>query len=132
MFCSDNLITLPVHKNSIPNSMSVEEYFLNKVVQNIVIDNQVYVDLSNGSAPLGIVRHIEKNMYDEMKAEVVFKRMFMETYSFDRQERYPVNANLYVSDGLFTTKAKSVNHPCVGMVISPPHPVSQFLKMMWY
>ena len=132
MFATE--INLPVHKSSIPNSMTPMQYLMGKVVQAIVVDNQVYADLSDGSAPLGIVSAITSSFKDgeeQLSVGIAFKRMFVETLNYDVHVKYPVNATLYVSDGLLTTKQEAATHPGVAMVVNPPNALDATLRLMW-
>lgn len=142
MFAIDSEISLPVHKTSIPNSISLAEYMLGKVVQATVIDNKVYADLSDGSAPLGIVSSFGTTYRDgeeEMTVSIALltkcyissKMAFIETTHYDTYIRYTVNDILYVSDGKLTTARMGADHPGVAMVVDPPKATDATLRLLW-
>jgi hypothetical protein len=65
---------------------------------------------------------------------VWFNRGFYEIgTSFETNQVYPVNANLYCNEhGLFTTRRPSPIHPAIAMVSAPPTAINSALQIFWY
>src|SRR5579885_388390 len=80
------------------------------VVDLSVSDNMIVVIKSNGVHPIGVIEYF----YGQDKVVVRFTQHKGITDNFDVNEIYPVNANLYVENGKFTT-ALNKNKCCVGM-----------------
>ena len=55
------------------------------------------------------------------KISIWFQRMIFQTDKFETNVRYPVNANLFVSEsGLLTTRQATPDHPAIALVTGPP------------
>lgn len=66
------------------------------------------------------------------KMTIWFTRMIVQTDMYETNQRYPVNANLFVSEsGLFTTRQPTSTHPCIAMVTGPPSSVFGNLELLW-
>jgi hypothetical protein len=66
------------------------------------------------------------------KVTVWFQRIIAQTDQFETNQRYPVNANLFVSEaGLLTTRQPSANHPAVAIVTGPPTAIFGTLEFIW-
>lgn len=66
------------------------------------------------------------------RVTVWFQRIIAQTDQFETNQRYPVNANLFVSEiGLFTTRMPSPNHAAVAIVTAPPTSLQGSLEFLW-
>ena len=66
------------------------------------------------------------------RVTVWFNRMIFETDQFETNQRYPLNANLFVSEiGLLTTRQPTPNHAAVAFVTAPPTTIHGSLGAMW-
>jgi hypothetical protein len=67
------------------------------------------------------------------RVTVWFNRMIFQTTSYESNQNYPLNANLFVSeDGFLTTRKPSAIHPSVGIVTGPPSSVSPMLEVLFF
>ena len=65
------------------------------------------------------------------KITVWFQRMIFQTDMFETNQRYPLNANLFVNEcGLLTTRQPSANHPGVAIVTGSPGPIFGSLEAL--
>lgn len=63
---------------------------------------------------------------------VWFQRMIFATDAFETNQRYPVNAPLFVSEsGLLTTRQVSPDYPSIALVTAPPTSIHGSLEAMW-
>ena len=59
-------------------------------------------------------------------------RMFCQVSTYEANQTYPLNANLYVSEnGFFTTRRPSPAHPAVALVTDPPSSINSLLGLIW-
>jgi len=66
------------------------------------------------------------------KITVWFQRMIAQVDKYETNRRYPVNANLFVSErGLLTTQQPTPNHPAVAIVTGPPTAIFGTLEFLW-
>jgi len=66
------------------------------------------------------------------RVTVWFQRMIASTDKYEVGQRYPINANLFVSEsGVLTTRQPSATHPVVAIVTAPPNARNQFLELLW-
>lgn len=66
------------------------------------------------------------------RVTVWFQRIIAQTDQFETNQRYPVNANLFVSEtGLLTTRMPSPNHAAVAIVTAPPTSLQGSLEFLW-
>lgn len=66
------------------------------------------------------------------RVTVWFQRIIAQTDQFETNQKYPVNANLFVSEsGLLTTRMPSPNHAAVAMVTAPPNSLHESLEFIW-
>jgi len=66
------------------------------------------------------------------RVTIWFNRMIFETDQFEVSMRYPLNANLFVSEaGLLTTRKPSDYHFPVALVLAPPTARSSNLCCLW-
>lgn len=66
------------------------------------------------------------------KVTIWFQRMIAITDKFETNQRYPVGANLFVSEsGLLTTRQVSAEHPGIALVTGPPTSIFRSLEFMW-
>lgn len=103
------------------------------------VDNNVYFAKSNGLSPFGVllrkIRVIDKKtrVTKHHVGEIVFQRCLIETHNYDTNQRYPINANLYIDiEGRFSTKQSYVNSPVVGMVTGYPSAYDSSLQLVWF
>jgi len=62
---------------------------------------------------------------------VWFMRMIFATDKYEVGQRYPINANLFVSEtGYLTTRQSSATHPVIAIVTGPPNAQNSFLECM--
>lgn len=68
------------------------------------------------------------------KVTVWYDRMIFQTTSFETNQSYVINQNIYVSEkGLLTSRRPSKYHPSIGMVTAPPSPIgNSVLELLWY
>lgn len=67
------------------------------------------------------------------KVTVWFSRMVFQTDQFETNQRYPINANLFVSEsGLLTTRQPDATHPGVAIVTGSPSGTLQTLEAIWF
>lgn len=63
---------------------------------------------------------------------VWFQRIIAATDQFETNQRYPLNANLFVSEsGLLTTRMPSPNHAAVALVQAPPSSMFSNLEFLY-
>ena len=61
-----------------------------------------------------------------------FHRVMAQTDQFEVNQRYPLNAPLFVSEaGKLTTRRPSDYHPTVAIVLAPPQSATPYLDFMW-
>jgi len=66
------------------------------------------------------------------KVTLWFMRGLYQTDQYEANQRYPVNANLFVSEsGFLTTRQPSPAHPGVAIVTGPPQSVMSTLEFLW-
>lgn len=66
------------------------------------------------------------------RVTIWFQRMIFQTDQFETNRRYPINANLFVSErGLLTTQQPSPDHPGVAIVTGAPSAVFGTLEALW-
>lgn len=130
------VITDFVNAVQFPVAQSVKK---GDVVQLTVENNSIYLIKSDGTAPLGFLTRKVKVIDKKSKAikryigEVRHGRSIWETDNFDVQQRYPVNANLYINqNGVFTPTRPTENHPAIGMVLFPPTADNLALQLIWF
>jgi len=62
---------------------------------------------------------------------VWFQRMIAATDAFETNQRYPVNAPLFVSEsGLFTTRQIAEDYPSIAIVTGPPTSIHGSLEFL--
>ena len=66
------------------------------------------------------------------KVTIWFQRMIFQTDQYETNRRYPINANLFVSDrGMLTTQQPTPDHPGVAIVTGSPSAIFGTLEAMW-
>jgi hypothetical protein len=66
------------------------------------------------------------------RVTVWFQRAIMQTDQFETNQRYPVNASLFVSEeGKLTTRQPTLEHPGVAIVTGTPTSVFGSLEFLW-
>lgn len=66
------------------------------------------------------------------KVTIWFQRGIFQTDQYESNQRYPINANLFVSErGKLTTRQPSVDHPGIGVVTGSPSAIHGTLEFMW-
>lgn len=66
------------------------------------------------------------------RVTIWFQRIIAQTDQFETNQRYPLNANLFVSEtGLLTTRMPSPNHAGVAIVTAPPTSLQTSLEFLW-
>ncbi len=74
----------------------------------------------------------EDSTQSSSKVTVWFQRIVGQTDKFETNQRYPVNATLFVSEaGLLTTRQPTDDHPGVAIVTGPPTAIANTLEFMW-
>jgi len=64
---------------------------------------------------------------------VWFQRMVVATDMFETNQRYPLNAPLFVSEGgLFTTRQIATDYPSIAMVTAPPSSIHGSLEVLLF
>jgi len=63
---------------------------------------------------------------------VWFQRMIAATDAFETNQRYPVNAPLFVNEsGLLTTRQISADYPSIAFTTAPPTSIHGSLEFLW-
>lgn len=123
--------------------LNINPFITHKVSQNILpfeegdvvqfttnYDSRILVK-SNGLAPYGIVAG-KRLVNDYFHVEILLGRGVVETNNYDDAQFYPINANLFVENGRFTTRQPSPIHPCVAVVTdSPDKETNKPLELLW-
>jgi hypothetical protein len=66
------------------------------------------------------------------KVTIWFQRMIFQTDQYETNQRYPINANLFVSElGKLTTRQPSEDHPGVAVVTGSPSAIHGTLEGLW-
>jgi hypothetical protein len=66
------------------------------------------------------------------KVTIWFQRMIAQTDMYETNQRYPLNANLFVSEcGLLTTRQPTADHPGVAVVTGSPSAIHGTLEFLW-
>ena len=66
------------------------------------------------------------------RVTVWFQRIIAATDQFETNQRYPINANLFVSEsGLFTTRQVSPNHAAIAMVTGSPTSYQNNIELLY-
>jgi hypothetical protein len=66
------------------------------------------------------------------RVSVWTSRIIAATDQFETNVRYPLNANLFVSEsGFLTTRQPSPRHGAVALVLGPPTSALNFLEFLW-
>lgn len=85
-----------------------------------------------------VVKYAYNTIYDSlestisnMKITMWTKNMICETDMFDTSAKYEIYSNLYIINGLLTTKCILPQCKCVGMVLSLPTVNNNMLRILW-
>ena len=74
----------------------------------------------------------DNSTFSSGKVTVWFQRMIAQTDQYETNQRYPINANLFVSEaGLLTTRQPSPDHPGVAIVTGSPSAIFGTLEFLW-
>ena len=66
------------------------------------------------------------------KVTIWFQRMIAQTDMYETNQRYPLNANLFVSEcGLLTSRQPTADHPGVAVVTGSPSAIFGTLEFLW-
>lgn len=66
------------------------------------------------------------------RVTIWFQRMIFSTDQYEVNQRYPLNAPLFVSEGgLLTPRQPSEDHPTVGICLAPPTSRVSYLQVLW-
>ncbi len=66
------------------------------------------------------------------RVTVWFQRMLAATDQFETNQKYPVNAPLFVNEsGKLTTRQISPDHPAIALVTGPPNSIDTTMEFMW-
>jgi hypothetical protein len=66
------------------------------------------------------------------RVTVWFQRLIGETDQYETNQRYPINANLFVSEeGKLTTRQPSPDHPGVAIVTASPTSLFSSIQFLW-
>ncbi len=105
---------------------------IGQIAQLVVEGNKIVIEKSDGLAPYGIVTVIEADPFlPRDRAWLSVERAIITTDQFVISEAYPLNANLYVTNGLFTTRRPTEKHPAIAMVIKPPTVIDINMQCLW-
>lgn len=96
------------------------------VVQLVSIEDDIYVELSNGSRPFGLVLAVNDNI-----VKIYHQKMICHTSKFDKTLQYPSGSSLYVKEGLITTVPENESHPIVAHSITDMRPEKDILEINW-
>jgi hypothetical protein len=96
------------------------------VVQLVSIEQDIYVELSNGSRPFGIVLAVNNNI-----VKIYHQKMICHTSKFDKSLQYPGGAPLYAKEGILTTVPENESHPIVAHTITDHRPNKDILEINW-
>lgn len=146
------LVTPTDIKTELENSNIVERSFMNDIDVLLIPRNGVIIipqgtplNFDNtGSGSPDSIRVVVSYTYQvpnipgddttsaSGRVTVWFQRIIAQTDQFETNQRYPVNANLFVSEsGLLTTRMPSVNHSAVAIVTAPPTSLQESLEFLW-
>jgi hypothetical protein len=74
----------------------------------------------------------DDSTYASSRVTVWFQRIIFQTDQFETNQRYPINANLFVNEeGKLTTRKPSVRHPGVGIVSGSPTSSLAMIEVIW-
>lgn len=96
------------------------------IVQLVTIEQDIYVELSTGSRPFGIVLAVNDNI-----VKIYHQKMICHTSKFDKSLQYPGGATLYVKDGELTTIPENESHPIIAHVITDFRKDKDILEINW-
>jgi hypothetical protein len=96
------------------------------IVQLVSIEGDIYVELSNGSRPFGIVLAVNNNI-----VKIYHQKMICHTSKFDKSLQYPGGAPLYAKEGILTTVPENESHPIVAHTITDHRPNKDILELNW-
>lgn len=96
------------------------------VVQLITLADDIYVELSDGSRPFGIVLAINDNI-----VKIYHQKMICQTSKFDKSLKYVGGASLYAKDGLLTVEPEHDSHPIIAHVITDYRSNKDILEINW-
>lgn len=66
------------------------------------------------------------------RVTVWFNKMFLQTDQYETNQRYPLNAPLFVNEsGLFTTRRVQPDYPSVAIVTATPSSTLTTLELLW-
>lgn len=83
------------------------------IVQLVTIADDIYVELSTGSRPFGIVLATNDNI-----VKIYHQKMICQTSKFDKTLEYLGGSSLYAKDGILTIKPDHESHPIIAHVIT--------------
>lgn len=100
-----------------------------------LIDDKTADVCWNGTNPLGIIDDIrtstDDSTFGSKRLTVWTKNMIVDTDMFDTMPEYHKYNNLYVFDGLFTTRRLMINAKCVGIVLQTPSLTHPLLRVLF-
>jgi len=74
----------------------------------------------------------DDSTYASGRITVWFQRIIAQTDQYETQQRYPINANLFVSEnGLLTTRKPGDTYPGVALVSGSPTSTHRLLEFIW-
>jgi hypothetical protein len=96
------------------------------VVQLTEISGDLYVELSQGSRPFGIVLAVNNNI-----VKIYHQKMICQTSKYDKSLQYNGGAPLYAKDGLLTVLPAHESHPIIAHVITDYRPSKDIIEINW-
>lgn len=74
----------------------------------------------------------DNSTFSSGRITVWFQRVLFQTDQFETNQRYPVNANLFVSEtGLLTTRQPSPRHGAVAILTAPPNSIHSSIEAIY-
>lgn len=137
-----------INPNIVPSSFTTSPVDVQLIARNGVVvfpaGTRLNIDLDGDGIP-DAIRTVCSYIYQipgipgddstlaSGKVTVWFARFIGMTDKYETNVRYPINANLFVSEaGLLTTRQPSVDHPSVALVTGSPNAIFGSLEFMWY
>lgn len=96
------------------------------IVQLVNISDDIYVELSEGSRPFGIVLATNNNI-----VKIYHQKMICQTSKYDKSVNYTGGMPLYAKAGSLTTVPVHESHPIIAHVITDYRPSKDILEINW-
>lgn len=96
------------------------------IVQLVEISGDIYVELSNGSRPFGVVLAVNNNV-----VKIYHQKMICHSSKYDKDLEYKGGDPLYVKGGILTLVPDHESHPIVAHVVTDFRPSKDILEINW-